>query len=531
MSGPQVANSSAEQQSFHGLVRLLTEAHDLEVSALQAKIAELERSAAPGQGGGSRRFAETPDGTADADIPIGTPGTPRPHLPGGREPDPREAADSDYVDSMMRALESAPTPSSPALQTLGCCSRLSRLAIAARHLVHWPGFDFCVGAVIMVNSIFIGIELEVDVVGHDPGALVQILQILEVVFLLIYTLELALRVLADGMKCFRDNWVKFDAVLLFVGCCSELLDEITHVWDGLDHFIVVRGLRLLRLFRAARMMGRWKTLWRLVSGVVGGVETLVSTFIVLLFAVYIFTCVSMELISKDNSLKADPVTEQVIQDYFNNFGSTVITTFQFVVMDGASDISRPLIKAHPWLAVYFLLIFAFLPILLMNLVTAVLVDDAISGSQMDEKIRRRERKEKVNALIPELRRAFQILDVDQSGQVHMEDILSANFAQMPGVDGVSHLLTRDAMVELYEVFDTDGSGFISEEELVSGLTQLAMSESSLEIAEVKNLVKASAQHVRSVKLGVERIVTLLEGGNSDVRYPSVPMRTTGHDAR
>jgi len=306
-------------------------------------------------------------------------------------------------------------------------------------------------------------------------------------------------------------------VLVLVGWSSELLRALGSTWDGFGPLIVIRVLRFMRFIRflkAARMAGKWKTLWKLVSGVAGSMETLISTFTVLAFAVYIFTCLSMQLISLDEDLRNNPGTNETIQKYFDGFAETVMTTFQFVLVDGAGDIYRPLIKAHWWLAFYFLLIFAFLPILLMNLVTAVLVDKAISSTNMDEKMKREEMKRKIRDLVPKIQAAFRFLDADGNGQVQKSEILDANYAAMPPIADIAHLLTRQTLAEFFDVFDEDDSGSVSEHEFVHGVMRLVMSElsdTSIEVTEVKHLALANAKSVRDVKAGIEKLVRQLEG--------------------
>uniref|UniRef100_A0A7S0B1Q9 EF-hand domain-containing protein n=1 Tax=Pyrodinium bahamense TaxID=73915 RepID=A0A7S0B1Q9_9DINO len=406
-----------------------------------------------------------------------------------------------------------------------CCRRA---AVRAHRLVRWPGFDIFVGVIIFLNAICIGAELEYSIQGEDT----PMLQAFEYVFLVSYTLELALRGLADGVKCFRDNWIKADAVLLVVGWGSKVLDAIAPGVDGLGPIIIVRSLRLMRFLRAVRMVGRWKTLWKMVSGVMGSAETLASTFITLVFAVYIFTCFSLEIVSISPRLKSDPPANEVVNAYFTNFQATAMTAIQFLTMDDAQDIYRPLVKASPGFAVFFAVVFVLFPILLMNLVTATLVEHAISNSSIDESMKREEIKRKVRELVPRVKNAFRELD-DGSGQVHMEDLATANFANMPGLDGVSQILTPQVLVDLWYFFDADDSGFISEEEFVNGVLQLALSETSFEITEVKHLVLANAKNVRALRQAVDRVLvavtpSLAPGSGATTALPSArSLRTTG----
>lgn len=563
MTGPPsnrqpAVKDRAEQQSFHSLVRLLSEAHDREVSALQAKIAELQRGAAAGHGGDGRQLADTAEhadggrGATAMQADRGTRQLAAPTLaPQGRPFSPALSRSmSNFSTGQMNLTGSrtsrhdtheldphlnpvrlalAETPRTPAPQAdtpegMRCCRRA---AVRAHRLVRWPGFDIFVGVVIFLNAICIGAELEYSTQGEDT----PMLQTFEYVFLFLYTLELALRGLADGVKCFRDNWVKADAVLLVVGLGSEVLEAVGV--DGLGPIIIMRSLRLMRFLRAVRMVGRWKTLWKMVSGVMGSAETLASTFITLVFAVYIFTCFSLEIVSISSPrLKSDPKANEVVNKYFTNFQETAMTAIQFLTMDDAQDIYRPLVKVSPGFAVFFAVVFVIFPILLMNLVTATLVEHAISNSSMDESMKREEIKRKVRELVPRVKNAFRELE-DGSGQVHMQDLATANFASMPGLDGVSQILTPQVLVDLWYFFDADDSGFISEEEFVNGVLQLALSETSFEITEVKHLVLANAKNVRALRQAVDRVLmavtpTPTPGSSATTALPSArSLRTTG----
>ena len=79
-------------------------------------------------------------------------------------------------------------------------------------------FDAAIGAVIVLNSIVIGLESQTELYGGNTVTY----QRMEHVFLFIYTLELAMRFYAYGLACFRNSWVIFDLIVVTLGLFSWL---------------------------------------------------------------------------------------------------------------------------------------------------------------------------------------------------------------------------------------------------------------------------------------------------------------------
>lgn len=72
-----------------------------------------------------------------------------------------------------------------------------------------------------------------------------------------------------SMQVFRDNWVKFDALLVCIGVFDAwIARSLLHFQDeaGLSVLMVVRMLRLGRLARTLRLLVKFQVLWMLVRG-------------------------------------------------------------------------------------------------------------------------------------------------------------------------------------------------------------------------------------------------------------------------
>jgi len=121
-------------------------------------------------------------------------------------------------------------------------------------------FEWAAGCIILLNMITIGIEAELSLRSgnHD-----SIFSDMERTFLFIYTVELVVRLIAGGGAMFCNGWWILDFILVIVGVSAlviaPLLTTVAAVdFGGMEKLLIIRGLRLLRLVRALRMISYFK---------------------------------------------------------------------------------------------------------------------------------------------------------------------------------------------------------------------------------------------------------------------------------
>ncbi|CAK0791750.1 unnamed protein product [Prorocentrum cordatum] len=140
---------------------------------------------------------------------------------------------------------------------------IARCRALARSLTHGhqTAFDVVIGLVILVNSAFIGLEIDLSLaVLDDPSvtdAVPGYFSLVESLFLFIYLFELCVRFAADGKDVFRSGWFAFDLTLVCIGAVSHWILTPTMGKGGAgvtDQILLARNLRLVRLVRAVRMM-------------------------------------------------------------------------------------------------------------------------------------------------------------------------------------------------------------------------------------------------------------------------------------
>lgn len=202
-------------------------------------------------------------------------------------------------------------------------------------------FEYVTGLVILLNMVTIGIEVELSAHGTSESWAVDA----ERVFLALYTIEITLRIIGLGTKNLTILWFYLDFFLVAIGLLARVAVPVFGLGDlaGFEKLLLVRCLRLLRLVRALRMISHFKVMWRLVYSLLTAGQTLLSTAVLTLLALFIFGCVALEFITKDLALKEHPETGPIVQDYFDTLPMAILTLTQFVTLDSVAQIYYPLI--------------------------------------------------------------------------------------------------------------------------------------------------------------------------------------------
>ena len=139
------------------------------------------------------------------------------------------------------------------------------------------------------------------------------------------------------------------------------------------------------LVRTVRLFAQFKVLWMLVRGLLGSINTICFTFIILFLLVYVFACVAIELITKAPLRGNDSEFDMLVDLYFKDMWTSMMTLTQFVNLDSIGGIYRAIIPYN--LFVYTFLFSGFILIVsvaLMNLVTAVIVEGALEQAISDK---------------------------------------------------------------------------------------------------------------------------------------------------
>jgi len=351
----------------------------------------------------------------------------------------------------------------------------------SRKFIKHRFFEPAMGVVIVLNCFFIGWQASDD----GESAAVQIVFLFfENVFTLIFISELTVRLFCYGPYFLLTPFNFCDAMLIIVtGVIVNwiLLPAGVDV-EALRQFQVLRTLRLVRLARAVRLLPQFKEMWMLVRGLTDSLTVLLWTYVMIFFILYIFALAATSLIGR--SMQDD----EFAQEMFGTVPSSMFTLFQIMTLDSWTGIIRPIGNAQSWTYVFFLGFIAISVFVLVNLITAVIVENAFESSKADEQdmavVMQAEKEKEVE----ELQELFLECDEDGSGELTKEEFFQA--VAKPKIKQKLTVLeiASSEVNELWEILD-DGDGRLSATEFSNGLRKLKGESKAKDVMGVLHEVK------------------------------------------
>lgn len=379
-------------------------------------------------------------------------------------------------------------------------------------------FDILIMFAIIANSICIAVDQSNRASDIESA---YFLRLSEHVFLFIYSTEIILRFVAFGCKCLRDNWVKFDVFLVFIGILSTWVVSVGAEFTDSRMFsrvTVLRSVRLLRLARMVRLLGKFRELWMLVQGLVNCAGTMVYTLGLLLIILFIFASCSFELITDNPLAKGpdyDPEFARIVDSYFPNIAVTMLTLIQFVCLDSVGAIYKPLIEKDPILLIYFAAVILTIPVVLMNLVTAVIVQGAMEQAMQDKEAQRCREERNKEQLMKRLAAMFYRLDDDGSGTISRYELSNVSAEDMEFLYDSTDV--SDPM-NIFDSLDVDGDGCLAIDEFCHGIYEVAMSKSPLPMQRMTRQVNSLMERHKKSAACNDEVLGLVNQLMQDQRH-------------
>lgn len=278
-------------------------------------------------------------------------------------------------------------------------------------------FEIFIGVVMAINGLVIGIQTSANA-GEDL-LLDMLLDLLEHCFTFTFVVEITMRFMSSG-------WIWIWSTANFCDAMVLLCTGIIPVWilspagvesSGVRTAQVLRVLRLVRVIRLVRQLPFFRILWELIQGVLDCGRILLWTYVVVGSLLYVFAIFGTYLMSRNPTYEGDPIAEK----YFGDIGAAMVTCFQTLTLDSWHSIARPLM-AKSWVACFFFVLLIMVTTLcLLNLITAVIVNNAFSRKMQDVELQAAIMKEQAIKEIEDLKEIFAEIDEDGSGSLSHEE--------------------------------------------------------------------------------------------------------------
>jgi len=265
-------------------------------------------------------------------------------------------------------------------------NRYARVTVA-HHL-----FDYASASIVILNAMWIGHQTNY-VATHWAVDKPHYFKTGDDLFCLLAVCEVFLRMVAEGCDFFvgvswRWNW--FD-LSLATSQVAEVLVGIFFPEAGHNQALrLVRVCKLVRIARIARIAAAFPELHILISSVVDSLTSLFWTLLLIgafLFAVSIAITQIVNEHKIDKGVEHMEAHEEAILEYYGSLPHTMLSLYM-VISEGIhwGELMEPLAEhVSPTMKIVFVVFVAFQLFAMMNVITAIFVDNAMKIASKEER--------------------------------------------------------------------------------------------------------------------------------------------------
>lgn len=213
------------------------------------------------------------------------------------------------------------------------------------NLVESPSFKKFILYVILINGITMGFETYPNVMKKYSF----IIDSIDFIAIVIFTIEIILRIYAHRLSFFKDGWSLFDLAIVVV--------SLVPANQALSVF---RILRVFRLFRVITVVPQMRKIVSALFSVIPGMISIVALMSIIF---YISAILATWLFGED------------FPKWFGDLGKSLYTLFQVMTLESWSmGIARPVMEIYPYAWAFFIPFIFIATFIIINLIVAVVVD-------------------------------------------------------------------------------------------------------------------------------------------------------------
>jgi Ca2+-binding EF-hand superfamily protein len=367
-----------------------------------------------------------------------------------------------------------------------------------------PRFEGTVAFVIVCNCVTIGLQASATLDQKDQYETV------ENMFLIFFLGEIVIRVAANGWPWFFVTTNFFDSALVIVPAFSGwVLRPLGYENEYVRKLQVLRILRIIRLVRMIRSIPFFREMWIMMRGLIECGRTLFWTYVMILAVLFLFGVVAVDVIAKDEAF----VHDDAVQDLFGTLDRAMFTLTQIMTLDSWTFIARPMMAKVWWVVAYYVALILLICMVLLNLITAVIVENAFQIVHEDEETIAAEKAKQMEEDIKDFSRLFADL-TKGSGSLTYPEFKEAAQTNTEVIDKLTVLeIEFNELEELWELLD-DGDGVVTVDEFCEGLRKVRGEVKAKELMEcirqMRKMHNRTSKQRRRCQLALEAGETMLD---------------------
>ena len=269
---------------------------------------------------------------------------------------------------------------------------MNSIKLFCKKLTEAKWFEWLITAIILINSILIGIE---------TCTTSEVIAIIQNVILGIFTFEIVTRfIAADSVKeFFKGGWNDFDLILVLIGYIPETL---------FPNASMLMALRVLRVFRVLRLLRAAKEIKIMITVLVKSMSALFYNVVLFVIFVYLFAIIGVsvfklpdpntisgeEKVNYEQLMEVAPPAPTCSPDPYGSISEAMFTLFRALTGEDWTDLRYNLVVASEYkliqvgptfVTAYHVLWFILSAFLLLNLVVGAIVNNYQLAIEESEK--------------------------------------------------------------------------------------------------------------------------------------------------
>lgn len=212
-----------------------------------------------------------------------------------------------------------------------------------RSLVENKIFQNAIIGVIVLNAVILGLMTDQ---GLSPDTH-HLLELLDELCLVIFCIEIALKLVVYRLDFFKSGWNVFDVLVVGIA-----------LMPASGELSVLRALRVLRLMRLATAVPSMR---RVITGMFRAIPGSFSVAAVLGVMYYVAAIIGTNFF------------RETAPDRFGDLGASLFSLFQMMTLEGWPDIAEAVLPHHPNAWPFFVLFIVFTTFTTLNLLFGIIV--------------------------------------------------------------------------------------------------------------------------------------------------------------
>lgn len=258
---------------------------------------------------------------------------------------------------------------------------MNKIREQVREIIERQSFQIGVIVVICFNAILFGLQTSttaMDLMGGTLG-------FLDNACLVIFTIELLLKLMVYRGKFWHDSWNVFDFIIVAVSFVPDC-----------GMFSSIRLFRVLRIFKLVSGVRQMRVI---LSAIVTSIPGIMWVGSLLMLLYYVYGILGTSFFGK------------AFPDWFGTLGRSMYSLFQIMTMESWSmGIARPVMAQFPYAWIYFVSYILLASFIVMNVVVGIVltsIGDSAKAESHDES----ESKDEDDKLYSELQKLKQQIAV------------------------------------------------------------------------------------------------------------------------